>query len=160
MQHVAKFTFIERGDGEESGRENSSSMSRGAEMTPDFKQGSQRKPDRRRWQNTSSSSFIIFSAWLQWHFQGERDEEKRFAGLAVKIKFDKTNTLMCSSLCLLTKKRKKKTKQQRFPCSGMWGGQGWGGRQRLLDVFSAGTQAGLGNIAEGYFSPVWSGVHW
>lgn len=33
------------------------------------------------------------------------------------------------------------------------------GRQHLLDVFSVGIQAGLCNIVEGYFSPVWSAVH-
>lgn len=110
MQHVAKFTLIERGDGERSGRENSSSSSRGAEMSLDFKQGSERKPDRRRWQTTSF--FIISSAGLQRHFQGDRHEQKRFAGPAVKIKFDKTNTLMCSSLLFVFLWQKKEKEDE------------------------------------------------
>lgn len=45
MQYVAKFTFIERGDAEKSGREISPSTYEGAEMSHDFKQGREWKPD-------------------------------------------------------------------------------------------------------------------
>lgn len=79
---------------------------------------------RCRWQ-TTCSFFIISSAWLHRHFQGERAEEKkRFAGAAVKIKFNKTKHAHVLLVLFVCKKIKNKKMKKRFPWSGMRSGDG------------------------------------
>lgn len=84
-----------------------------------------------------------------------RRGKKRFAGAAVKIKFNKTKHAHVLLVLFVCKKNKKQKNEEAISAER----DEERGRQHLLDVFSVGTQAGLGNIVEGYFSPVWSAVH-
>lgn len=79
---------------------------------------------RRRWQ-TTCSFFIISSAWLHRHFQGERAEEKNALPVPPsKLNLTRQNTLMCSLFCLFAKKIKNKKMKKRFRRSGMRSGDG------------------------------------
>lgn len=96
---------------------------------------------RCRWQ-TTCSFFIISSAWLHRHFQGERAEEKN----ALPVPPSKLNltrqTRSCAPCFVCLQKNKKQKNEEAISVER----DEERGRQHLLDVFSVGTQAILPKV--------------